>query len=91
MTELTETTSPANTNEPPPSPAPPARRCLHLRNKMDYVSLDSQANGDENGASSSGAPPCYCLRTLTVIGPDDDIVSPTECAPGRTCYESSGF
>lgn len=87
---MIETTFPTDTVEPARA-ALPIRRCLHLRSKMDYVSYDSQGNGDENGAAASGAPPCYCLRTHTVIGPDDDIVSPVECAPGRACYESSGF
>ncbi len=85
---MIETNSPTDIDNPAAA-APPIRRCLHLRSKMDYVSYDDNGNGDGNGAA--GAPPCYCLRTLTVIGPDDDIVSPVECAPGRTCYESSGF
>ena len=72
-------------------------RCLNLRTKMDYVTLEAgrssglPADGDEDETRGGTAHNHYCLRTMTVIGPDDDIVSPRPCAPGRACYESSGF
>jgi hypothetical protein len=87
------------TTEPSPnaeSPTP-ARRCLHLRTKMDYVTLDSgRASGlpaepDEDETLGGTAHNHYCLHTFTVIGPDDDLVGPRLCVPGRACYESSGF
>ncbi len=76
---------------------PGTRRCLHLRTKMDYVTLEEgrpsgiPGENDENETYGGTAHNHYCLNTLTVIGPDDDIVGPRVCAPGRACYESSGF
>lgn len=74
-----------------------ALRCLHLRTKMDYVTLETgrpsgiPAEWDENETCGGTAHHHYCLHTMTVIGPDDDIVGPRVCAAGRQCYESSGF
>jgi hypothetical protein len=28
-----------------------------------------------------------CLKTGTPVGPDNNIVSPDDCAAGRPCYE----
>lgn len=73
------------------------RRCLRLRTKMDYVTLETgrpsgiPAEWDEDETHGGTAHNHYCLRTMTVIGPDDDVVGPRLCAPGRACYESSGF
>lgn len=78
----------------PPAPddspaAPPAPRCLHLRSKRDYIALGEP--DDASGENDGDGVPFYCRHTLTVIGPDDDIVGPRVCTPGRVCYESSGF
>lgn len=75
----------------------PYRRCLQLRTKMDYVTLDTgRPSGipeeqDEDETRGGTAHHFHCLHTMTVLGPDDDIVGPRVCAPGRDCYESSGF
>jgi hypothetical protein len=29
----------------------------------------------------------WCARTCTCVGPDDEIVHPKDCRPGRSCYE----
>lgn len=29
----------------------------------------------------------WCSRTCTCVGPDDEIVHPKDCQPGRTCYD----
>ena len=77
--------------------AAPARRCLHLRTKMDYVTLETgrpsgiPAEWDEDETCGGTAHNHYCFHPLTVIGPADDVVGPRVCAPGRACYESSGF
>jgi hypothetical protein len=28
----------------------------------------------------------WCAKTCTVVGPDDEIVHPKDCQPGRRCY-----
>lgn len=72
-------------------------RCLKLRTKMDYVTLDAgrpsgrPSEWDEDETLGGTAHNHYCLHTLTVIGPDDDLVGPRICIPGRTCYENPGF
>jgi hypothetical protein len=29
----------------------------------------------------------WCLHTCTPIGPDDELVEPKACRPGRSCHE----
>ncbi len=29
----------------------------------------------------------WCLRSCTDVGPDDDLVRPESCLPGRDCYD----
>ena len=29
----------------------------------------------------------WCSRTCTCVGPDDEIVHPKDCVPGRSCYD----
>jgi hypothetical protein len=28
----------------------------------------------------------WCSKTCTAVGPDDQVVHPRDCAPGRSCY-----
>ncbi len=80
------TPSPTAPDDPPGAASAPAPRCLHLRSKRDYIAFGQMADEED------GTPvPFYCRHTLTVIGPDDDIVGARVCVPGRACYESSGF
>jgi hypothetical protein len=64
---------------------------------MDYVSIpEGRPSGrpeewDEDETFGGTAHNYYCLRTMTVLGPDDDVVAPRVCVPGRSCYESPGF
>ncbi|MGD1278502.1 MAG: hypothetical protein ABR964_14920 [Tepidisphaeraceae bacterium] len=32
---------------------------------------------------------CWCAQTQQVVGPDDQIVEPHRCVPGRSCYRSA--
>ena len=88
---------PEQTGAGAPAAATTFRRCLHLRTKMDYVTLDTgRPSGmpeepDEDETRGGTAHPFYCFHTMTVLGPDDDIVGPRVCSPDRSCYESSGF
>jgi len=58
------------------------RACPLLRTKTMYVPGES---GD-TGFNSSTAH-FWCLRTMTCLGPDRDLVSREDCIPGRGCYE----
>jgi hypothetical protein len=64
---------------------------------MDYVTLDTgrpsglSAEDDEDETRGGTAHHFYCTHTMTVLGPDNDIVGPRVCESGRACYESSGF
>jgi hypothetical protein len=31
----------------------------------------------------------WCKRTCTPVGPDDELVLPKACRPGRGCYEGT--
>jgi hypothetical protein len=80
--------------------AVPACRCLHLRVKSDFFALEiGRCSGDSccspaeptDTLTGDTAPRFYCLHTMTVLGPDADIVDPHVCARERGCYESNGF
>ncbi len=66
--------------------------CRHLRTKMEFVTRDVDrpsgrpAEWDEDVSRGGTAHRLYCRETLTVIGPDDDLVGPRLCVPGRACY-----
>ncbi len=52
-----------------------------------YIPVASEAPGagpDAPGASG----PCWCNRTLTETGPDDQPVSADLCRAGRSCFDS---
>ena len=40
-----------------------------------------------DGRAEPGDGYYWCLRTCTVIGPDDELVRPGRCVPGRACHE----
>ncbi|MBL8726829.1 MAG: hypothetical protein JNM25_00255 [Planctomycetes bacterium] len=29
----------------------------------------------------------WCARTCTCVGPDDEVVHPSTCLPGRSCHD----
>jgi len=29
----------------------------------------------------------WCTKTCTPVGPDDEVVHPKDCMPGRSCYD----
>lgn len=58
--------------------------CKNMRTKASYVpDMDNQHFMEVHHPYSQ----YFCLRTLHVIGPDDDIVCPEECTPARACFE----
>jgi hypothetical protein len=75
-------------------PEPDAEPCRLLKTKMDYVTRDVErpsgrpVEWDEDLTRGGTAHKLYCRHTFTVLGPDDDIVGPKVCVPGRACYEA---
>lgn len=57
-------------------------RCVNLRWKGLYVEAECDP---ENDVSHDTA--LWCQHTYKCVGPDGGAVEPTECAPGRQCFE----
>lgn len=58
--------------------------CRHLRTKKMYLSFD-----EEPDYSASTTAVFWCMRTLSVVGPDDAQACAEDCCrPGRACYEN---
>jgi hypothetical protein len=64
---------------------PRAGLCRYLRSNGMYI-FDAQPGGsDDPDYEPSG---CWCLQTMKLFGPDDDLVGPQECRDSdRACYE----
>ncbi|MCC7264676.1 MAG: hypothetical protein IT369_19345 [Candidatus Latescibacteria bacterium] len=57
--------------------------CKNLRTKKSYI----PAYQDQDYLTREHPHAQYfCLKTLHVIGKDDDIVSPGACGEGRGCF-----
>lgn len=57
--------------------------CKNLRTKKSYI----PAYQDQDYLTREHPHAQYfCLKTLHVIGMDDDIVSPGACCAGRRCF-----
>ena len=57
--------------------------CKNLRTKKSYI----PAYKDQDFMTREHPHAQYfCLKTLHVIGKDDDIVSPRACIEGRACF-----
>jgi len=68
------------------APAAPAL-CRHLRSKQYYMDLPFHASGMDSDVEV----PCWCFRTLQMVGPDNGVAERTACTAGRTCYEAPQF
>lgn len=60
--------------------------CRNLRTKRSYISDDPPATYLTEDVSETGY---WCIRTMGVIGPDDDFVCASACGSHRSCYKSS--
>lgn len=59
--------------------------CQYLRTKKCYI----PTQGSENFlAETSPGSQYWCIRTMTVMGPDDKVVSPDDCDGHRTCFHT---
>lgn len=59
--------------------------CRDIRSKKYYF-LQEMPTREEDLLDSTGS--CWCQRTRQAVGPDGEMVHPTDCAPGRSCYTS---
>lgn len=60
--------------------------CTQLRTKRSYISDEPPATYLTEDVSETGY---WCVRTMGVIGPDDDYVCSSNCGAHRSCYKSS--
>ncbi|RMF58382.1 MAG: hypothetical protein D6748_08875 [Calditrichaeota bacterium] len=58
--------------------------CKHMRTKASYV---PDLKNEHYMKIFHPYSPCFCLKTLRSIGPDDDVVCAAECTPERMCFE----
>lgn len=62
--------------------------CQFLRTKRYYISDAPPATYLAEETATTGY---WCLKTMGVVGPDDNFVSPGDCKAGRACYSSTGL
>jgi hypothetical protein len=65
--------------------------CKHFQSKGMFIhrTLNPPATADEPGQDDelAGDGYCWCLKSMTSLGPDHLGVSRRLCRPGRVCYE----
>jgi hypothetical protein len=61
--------------------------CGNLRTRANYIPGLQVSNSNYNPNDYT---PCFCLKTLHVIGPDDRPVSQEDCNDRRRCFEPLG-
>ncbi len=62
-----------------------AKPCRSLRSNGTYLFSDGTQDDSRQNYSSSA---CWCVKTMTNFGPDDDMVGWLDCRDsGRSCYE----
>ena len=66
----------------PEEPATDVVTCRRLRCKTAFGATHGYSDW-RVGAASSGY---WCLGTMQTAGPDDALVHPDRCRPGRGCY-----
>ena len=59
--------------------------CQCLRSKIFYTSGQHQVDLAECSPTAA----CWCLHTLTVLGPDDALCTPERCRPERSCFRGA--
>jgi hypothetical protein len=58
--------------------------CENMRHKLMYVDSRHAQRGMID--SNSDTRVYWCTRTMEVLGPDNEPVSPRDCHTGRPCY-----
>jgi hypothetical protein len=60
--------------------------CCHLRSKGMYI--HGTTDVVDTGMPGTGDGHFWCLKTMHLFGPDNEVVNRQECKPGRHCYET---
>lgn len=63
----------------------PDHVCQHLRTKKMFIPAQA-AEAFSPPAEEQGSPHCWCVRTMTEVGPDDRQVGLEMCNPHRRCF-----
>ena len=66
----------------PEEPAVGVAACRLLRCKTSFGATHGYSDW-RSGSASAGY---WCLGTMQTAGPDDDLVHPDRCRPGRGCF-----
>jgi len=73
------------TNSPDPAATSAAPFCRNIQSKKAFfLGRPPRTESELLDVSQS----CWCRRTMQALGPDGEVVDPTDCQAGRTCYES---
>lgn len=54
---------------------------------MKQIVTHSMEDEVHDGREDPGDGYYWCARTCTPVGPDDELVHPRACLPGRPCYQ----
>ncbi len=65
---------------------PKAGVCRCLRSRMMYLP-DQDPDPYTHGFDLNEVGHQWCQKTLRVIGPDDSLVSESDCGPERDCFQ----
>lgn len=65
----------------------PTDLCKHLRTKKMYVPALAEEPLAPPFEEAGQTGHCWCNRTLTEVGPDDQAVGTRVCTGGRSCFE----
>lgn len=68
----------------PEEPQTSVAACRLLRSKTAFGTTHGYGDWRAGGATAA----YWCLRTMTTAGPDDALVHPDRCRPGRDCYRA---
>jgi hypothetical protein len=60
--------------------------CKYLRTKKMFIPALT-ADGPTGEDEFADSPHCWCNRTLTEVGPDDNPVGDQVCKSARSCFE----
>ena len=61
--------------------------CRHLRTKAMFVGATPEEAFADKPDEEVRSSHCWCNRTQTVAGLDDQPVHKDACRPGRNCFE----